>query len=164
MKLGKLLRLSAADYLLLACAALSVCAARLALWLVPFRTLSRIGERKACHGGTALTVSEGESDRKASASRGFSPARAAWAVSVASRLVGRQRVCLVRALAARWMLSLFGYPSELRIGVAKAADGKFSAHAWLESGGEIVIGKAEAQDFTPLPPLARNHSQGSGAP
>jgi hypothetical protein len=82
----------------------------------------------------------------------------------ASRMLRGERVCLVRALAARWMLAALGHPSELRIGVAKAPGGKFSAHAWLESEGEIVIGGAEAESFTALPPLTPDHSRAANAP
>ncbi len=162
--MNKLLRLSAAEYLLLIGAMLSVGAARLALWLLPFRVVSRLGEGRARRDGAVPSPAERAKVRKEAAPQRFSPQRVAWAVMVASRLVGRQRVCLVRALAARWMLTLLGHSSELRIGVAKAPDGKFSAHAWLESDGEIVIGGAEAQDFTALPPLVRNQSQPANAP
>lgn len=38
------------------------------------------------------------------------------------------------------LLSEFGQSANLKIGVAKSLVGKLEAHAWVESGGEIVIG------------------------
>lgn len=58
--------------------------------------------------------------------------------------------CLVRALALQRILSKRGYPSELRIGVARTAKG-FEAHAWLVDGTEILVGAGqEANEFRVL--------------
>jgi hypothetical protein len=143
--MNKLLRLSAAEYLLLLAAAVSVGVARLALWVVPFRVVARVGERRACRASKPFAPEK------------FSPQRVAWAVMVASRPLGKEGLCLVRALAARWMLAALGNSSELRIGVAKSADGKFLAHAWLESNGKILIGEVDGQSFTALPPFTVEH-------
>lgn len=62
------------------------------------------------------------------------------AVERASRYVLARRTCLTRAIVAREMLARHGYPSELRIGVRRGADGKFEAHAWLVRDNLIIIG------------------------
>ncbi|MEZ5428764.1 MAG: lasso peptide biosynthesis B2 protein [Pyrinomonadaceae bacterium] len=49
--------------------------------------------------------------------------------------------CLTQALAVRTLLNLRGQDSNLRIGVDKDAAEDFSAHAWIEIDGRIIIGK-----------------------
>jgi hypothetical protein len=74
--------------------------------------------------------------------------RVVWAVdAVARRLPGCS--CLVSALALQRLLSRRGQPSELHVGVAKQG-ARLAAHAWLESGGRILIGESEGQTFAPL--------------
>ena len=79
-----------------------------------------------------------------------SPDRIAWAVECVSRVVPRGNNCLVRALATGIVLKRYGYPSELKIGVMKPAGGRFEAHAWLESGGNVVIGDFQLDHYVPL--------------
>jgi hypothetical protein len=160
----KLWRLGAADYLLLLGAAFSVGAARLALWLLPFRIVSRLGEGRARRAGAVSFLVKPGQIIKSTLLREISPQRVAWAVMAVSRLLSGERVCLVRALAARWMLAMLGCRCELRIGVAKAPNGKFSAHAWLESEGKTVIGGTEAQSFTALPLLTAHRSRTADEP
>ena len=79
-----------------------------------------------------------------------SPDRIAWATATASRAVPRGSNCLVRALATGIVLKRYGYPSELKIGVTKPAAGRFEAHAWLESGGSVVIGDFQLDRYATL--------------
>jgi hypothetical protein len=80
-----------------------------------------------------------------------------WAVASASRFVPGAS-CLTRAMVAQMMLARFGRTSRLHIGVARARDGRLEAHAWLESGGEVVIGREQWQRFTPLAAPRRDGS------
>ena len=58
--------------------------------------------------------------------------------------------CLIRALALQRLLSLHGFTSELRIGVAPGPTGLL-AHAWLLDDDRILIGGGrEAETFTVL--------------
>ena len=58
--------------------------------------------------------------------------------------------CLIRALALQRFLSVHGFASELRIGVAPSHTGLL-AHAWLLDGERILIGGGqEAETFTVL--------------
>jgi hypothetical protein len=57
--------------------------------------------------------------------------------------------CLARALAAQALLVWRGHPAELRLGVCRNAEGRLEAHAWVQSGGRVVVG-----DSTHLPRLA----------
>jgi hypothetical protein len=84
--------------------------------------------------------------------------RIAWAVRAAGRFIPGASNCLVRALATQTLLGRFGYRSDLRIGVRKGPDGRFGAHAWLESGGAVVIGEFEIDQFVPLAPAGSGRS------
>lgn len=49
--------------------------------------------------------------------------------------------CLTLALATQVLMRMEGQYCDLKIGVAKNPDRHFGAHAWVEIGGQIVIGK-----------------------
>src|SRR5262245_10752919 len=140
-RLRKLAKLPAAERWLLAEAALLVIVARLGLWLLPFRLLRcGLGRLPTRHVSTH-----------------FSPERIAWAVAVVSSYIPAT-TCLTQALAAQVLLSRRGVSARLRIGVAKAAQGQFAAHAWVEHAGQIVVGGAISDRYRALPNLeARGH-------
>jgi hypothetical protein len=78
-----------------------------------------------------------------------------WAIQVAGRFVP-EAACLPQALAAQYLFVKSGYPAELQIGVARSADGKLEAHAWVISGGSVVIGDlCDLDRFAPLLPTHR---------
>lgn len=133
----KLLRLSPADRSLLANSVLLVGAARLALWVLPFNVVRRALTRRA---------------RRSSAPH--STEKIGWAISVAKEFIPRGN-CLPQALAAESLLLRSGHPVELRIGVVKTAEGLLEAHAWVESGGRLVVGDLVQglSTYSPLPPL-----------
>jgi hypothetical protein len=64
--------------------------------------------------------------------------RVGWFVYQSSRSIPGAS-CLSRALTARFALSRLGHAASLHIGVAKETN-DFSAHAWLTSGGKIIVG------------------------
>jgi Transglutaminase-like superfamily len=113
---------------------MSVVGYRVALDVLPFRWVHRFAARSG---------------------RSAGPVRVddyAWAVQAAARRIPRAS-CLTQALALQSLLARAGESSRLRLGVAKD-DGKFEAHAWLESGGRVVIGGRDVDRFAqlPLPP------------
>ncbi len=112
-------------------------AMRAATWTVTFARVKRIADAMSRPMRADATATQP------------SPGRIAWAVATVSRVVPRGRNCLVRALATGIVLKRYGYPSELRIGVMKP-DGRFEAHAWLESGGSVVIGDFQLDQYVPL--------------
>lgn len=79
----------------------------------------------------------------ARAARSVPAERVAWAVAAASRFVPGA-TCLTQALAARLLLAWLGHPALVRIGVARDAGGSIAAHAWVESGGAVVLGGTPA--------------------
>ena len=78
-------------------------------------------------------------------------ARLAWATSAAARRHLYPMRCLPRALCLRWLLGRRGFPSELRIGVARE-EGELLAHAWVEREGRPVGEDGVAERFAALGP------------
>lgn len=141
--LRKWLTLSPGERGLLIQAWLLLAAIRVALWLLPFRVVHQWLSRV-----------------QASASR-FPIERIGWAVAVASVYIPFA-TCLPQALTALALLRRHGHAADLKIGVARDANGRLEAHAWVESAGQIVIGGSASAvaRYTPLPavPLERHHA------
>lgn len=102
---------------------------RLALWLLPFRRVRTLFEPRRRSGLRPLDESE----------RAARIAETTSAIRRGSRLIPAAS-CLTQAIAARTMLARRDVPSTLRIGVAKSDDARLEAHAWVETGGVVVVG------------------------
>ena len=137
----KFLRLGAGERRLLVKAALLLGTMRLGLWLLPFQSLRRLQA-----GLTRVPIRV--RDREASSSKGV-----VWAVETAGRRMPRAATCLTLALTAQVLLLRRGYPAILHIGVEKGGTQRFMAHAWVESGGSVVIGDYELERYTLLASL-----------
>ena len=137
--LRKFIHLPAGDRAVLTRTVLTLGAARLATWLLPFPT------------GRRLLVG-----RRHATSSSLTPDQVRWAMAHARRVVPRA-TCLPQALAAESLLTRAGLPADLQIGVMKTAAGKLMAHAWVESDGRIVVGDLgrELAAYTRLPTLPR---------
>jgi hypothetical protein len=140
-RLHSFIRLPATQRSLLIRAALMLWATRLGLWLLPFQTLRRLLARFAL-GPTRVSDTDG-----------CSTARVVWAVEAAARHMPLANTCLTQALAAQVLLARRGYPAFLRIGVVKGDKDNLQAHAWVESGGEVVIGGYELERYAHLATL-----------
>ena len=127
---------------LLVAGGLLVLVVRILLWLLSFKRLVWLVERTALRSARVAPVHLAEETSR----------DIAWAITTAARYVVRSR-CLTQALAAQWLFAWFGRPTLLRIGVAKADDKAFVAHAWLESEGCVILGEEalEAEEFAVLP-------------
>jgi Transglutaminase-like superfamily len=136
-RLSSFLRLTPTDRRLLIQSVLWVASIRLGLSLLPFRLLRQLLARVAQR---ATPPSDGDP---------ASIPKVAWAVRTASRYVPAA-TCLTQALAAQVLLERRGLPARLHIGIAKDPSGKLLAHAWLESGGRIVVGGRGRRRYTPL--------------
>lgn len=66
--------------------------------------------------------------------------RTIWAVQAVSARLFPARPCLPQSLTARFLLARHGVPTDLRIGVRKGEEDELCAHAWLESGDEVLLG------------------------
>lgn len=106
---------------------------RLALWLLPFRFVARWVDRSRV--------------RPASADAGVR--RVAQIIEVASSYVPRA-TCLVKALAGARLFAEQGEHVRVVIGARKRAAG-LEAHAWLEAGGQVVLGNVgDLRSYHPL--------------
>jgi hypothetical protein len=113
-------------------------AMRIASWMMPFGRVRDLATLMADRGKHVYNP------------RALARERIAWAVMAAGNAFPGGHNCLVRALAGEVMLRRYGYPAELRIGVANPAAEGFKAHAWLESEGRILIGDIEIDSYVPL--------------
>lgn len=124
---------------------------RAALWVLPYRTVSRL---------FAVAPGDAEAREKEPLKNAVGLVRTvAWA----GRNLLADRPCLTQAIACRWLLAKKGYASDLRMGVRKndAGDG-IMAHAWLEMDGQIVLGGGDSADvYTAFRP-ARGAGPASG--
>lgn len=130
-------RCSGAERGMLVRAALVVPSVRLALSLLPYRIVHRAVVRAAGRGRRGDGVSA------AMVIRGVR--------AVAARVPAA--TCLTQALAAAVLLARYGHEATLRVGVARDDAGRLRAHAWLECGGETVLGAPAPGTFHPMPPL-----------
>lgn len=72
-----------------------------------------------------------------------------WSVETIGEKPWMKALCLPRALAAQTMLRRRGIASRLCLGVARDG-GALAAHAWIEIGQDMIVGGAEATQFTRL--------------
>jgi hypothetical protein len=128
-------RIPAERWQMLPAALAAVAIVRLFLRVLPLPTWERIATRLR--------------ERRRSGPSQVASQDVAWAVRRASRLIPRAS-CLTQALSAQLLLSRQGHTSQLRIGVAREQRNGLRAHAWLESGGRVVIGGAGADVYEPL--------------
>jgi hypothetical protein len=136
-RLHRVLTLPRGDRSLLIRSELLVIGVRVGLSVLPFRVLRRLLERLTPE--PAVRESGG----------GPSADRVAWAVRRTSRTVPAA-TCLTQALAAQVLLRRYGIPARIHIGVAKDESNRLVAHAWVESGGRVVIGGGGLEQYTPL--------------
>ena len=125
-------------------AALLSLAWRLALWALPWRAV-----HTAAWGLTELLPLSQRRPRP----QGARAAEVGAAFSQVPRFVPRA-TCLVQALSAHLMLVRRNLHSALHLGVKRAAEAPFGAHAWVESDGEAVVG-GDGSGFVRMEPLVR---------
>ena len=153
---AKFLRLDRRERALVLAAARTLASTWIGLRTIGFKALQQRAARVAAPGGGAHAWC-GPPPRRSVGRPAVE--RIAWAVRAASGVIPGASNCLVRALATQTLLGRYGYRAELRIGVRKAVDGGLAAHAWLESGGAVVIGEFELDHYVPLAPA---NAGGSG--
>jgi hypothetical protein len=139
----RFLRLSAGEQWLLIKASMLLWVVKVGLVLLPFRSLRRFLDKLA---GLPFGFSRPEQS---------SAEQAVWAVELAGRLMPQASTCLTKALTAQVLLLRRGHPALVHIGTVKGVGGEFQAHAWVESGGEVLVGGQELEQYTPLVILNR---------
>ena len=83
---------------------------------------------------------------------------------VARRLPFRT-VCLPQAIAVQWMLRRRGIRSRLIFGVRRGTTpaAALQYHAWVNVGGDTVIGGGEVRTYSPFPPIRRAGASARGS-
>lgn len=74
--------------------------------------------------------------------------RVGWAVNVMSKYTLWESKCLVKAMAAKFMLDRRKLKNTLYLGMGKDENGNLVAHAWIKSCGITLTGGANAGEFT----------------
>ena len=141
--LRRWLRLAPSKRVVLLQALTLVTGARIALKVLPFSVVRR--------GLATLATPRTDTNRTAGGSAHCK--QVIWAVEAVGRHFPGVGTCLTQALAGHVLVGRSGRKSDLRIGVTRKPDGKFDAHAWLESDGVILIGSASHARYTPMPVL-----------
>ena len=100
---------------------------RLMLWILPFSRIKKSFLEEKVSGKTDVTVG-----------------RLNWSLKITSHYLPWS-TCLTNALAGHSLLSEYGYPSMIKIGVGKSASGEFEAHAWLEYNDMVIVGESEKE-------------------
>lgn len=131
-------RLSWFQRVLLAEALATLAASSLAIKLAPFR---RVVQAAA----SSERPAAGDERRQAEIVK-----QARWAVGAWADRVPWKAVCFQRGLALHLMLRRRGVPSVLHYGVAQIPERGLSAHVWISSRGQIVLGGEEADRFACL--------------
>ncbi len=106
---------------------------RLALWLLPFPLVTHWVNRSRALPASAETE----------------PRQIVRALRTSARFVPRA-TCLVKALAGARLFAEQGQSVRVVIGARKRAE-VLEAHAWLESGGQVVLGNVtDLHSYHPL--------------
>jgi hypothetical protein len=152
-KVAKFFRLPGLERRLFIEAVFWCAVARLVILFLPFRVYSRLlGRAQGEAAGTGEFI-----DRTGSAApplgdengktRNECLQQIARAVRRASRHVPWETRCLVKAIAAKRMLSRRKINCTIYLGVAKDND-RLIAHAWLTSGDIIITGKNSGKHYS----------------
>lgn len=136
-KVQRWVNLSPAERMLLTKACFLILMIRFGLALFPFFKLRR--------------WVNAEPSKKRFVDAGMDVSKIRWAVQAASRYIPGSNLCLVQAFAGEILCKYFGIPANLRLGVLKGESHLFRAHAWLESGGQVILDSSKNNDYIPLP-------------
>jgi len=133
----KLGRLSHQERLLLVQAWLLLMVADLALRLFPFTTIQQYCRQQH--------VPRGQNSANALPAA----TRIVWLVEKAGQYCPVRTSCLKEALVLSRLLARRGVPTTLRIGVGRQAEA-FTAHAWLEQEGRVILGDRDIDAYSRL--------------
>jgi len=113
--------------------AAALCAASVAVKILPFSWAIRLGARP-----TGPTYSNRPTEVMSNVR---------WAIDAAERRLPWNAVCIQRGLATQWMLRRRGIDARLHYGLARDAESALTAHVWVDASGKTVIGGEEAGDY-----------------
>lgn len=112
-----------------------MCLVRLGLFLLPFNRLQ------------SLVLKSKKLEPLAIDRSTVTVSSIARAVNRSGRYSPGKPMCLARALTTAVLMNIYGFPYQIKIGVAKGESGKIEAHAWVTWEGKVMMGN--------LPDLSR---------
>ncbi|TVQ67788.1 MAG: lasso peptide biosynthesis B2 protein [Balneolaceae bacterium] len=118
---------------------------RFVILFLPFRVLRRLMKAQQAD---PKSIDSGAREVRPAEVTDPQTRRVVLCVRAVSRRVPWKATCLVEAASTRIMLHRLGIASTLWLGVQKQTDGKMHPHAWVTSGGEVVIGGGELRKYT----------------
>lgn len=148
-KFARSSELSVSDWISLGVATLALLRARIILARVSIRGMIKaLEEGQSAQNDTPLTTHQMNWLSQMS-----------WALQSAASHLPWRTDCLVRVIAADWLLRRKGLQPEFHLGAGKDDNGIFMAHAWLRCRGIEVTGGASPQLGTLLEPgrTSANH-------
>lgn len=126
------------DWAFLADAVFWLAFARIAIVVLPFRSVARLA---SCPARVKLLPQQ---------SRTIPVSRVRWAVVASARRVPWRALCFEQGLAAHFMLQRRGVPSVLYYGAAPDTQRGLLAHVWVRAGDIDVIGGEIASRYAVL--------------
>jgi hypothetical protein len=126
-KIHNFLKLKSSEKMILIKALFLLWIVRIMLSILPFKVIKQIIKK--------FTVIPNNNAPK------YPIEKLTWSINVMSSYTPKV-TCLNQALAAKILLSQYHYPSDVKVGVSKD-EGKFEAHAWLESDNKLILGRSE---------------------
>jgi hypothetical protein len=111
----------------------AVCAASLAVKMLPFRWAIRLSSKPSpppCRESRAAALSD-----------------VRWAIDAATRHLPWNPVCIQRGLAAQWMLRRRGIDARLHYGLTNDDRSELRAHVWVEVLGKTFVGEEDANEY-----------------
>ena len=138
-------------------------AARLALWVIPFRWLIWFFERppkrpqeafaKRKRIGASASVpflADVGEDKITTVERARFEKKARSLIELGSWFLPGETVCLPRAIAAQTFLRRLGIGTTLYYGAATLAERGLTGHAWLQDGDEVIVGQTDGKEYHTL--------------
>ena len=126
-RIRRFLRLSCEERWLILKATWLLATIRFGVWLLPFPVARRL-------------LKEASRYSSRLAANPMPVKQYAWAVAAVSRLVPGGDHCLSQALAVQTFLARRGYDCKICFGVQRLPGVPFTAHAWVEHDGVVLIG------------------------
>lgn len=140
----RLLKLPPAEKLLLLEALFALASARLAMFLLPFRSIASWMGTPGAQTSAAASPEELRTAREIG-----------WAVAALARRVPWDSRCLAQALAGSAMLRRRGLQGTVNFGGGRDPSAQLTAHAWLRFGPTIITGATGHEHFQVFTSFAR---------
>ena len=137
----------------------SLIAARLALWLLPYRWLipafqrqtatpaASYARRRKIWQATPVKTYTAEKNTVSDGERKCLCAGIPTLINEAAFFLPRETTCFARAIAAQIILRRLGISTTMVYGAAKKPNTGLTAHVWLRTGTEGVIGHETAEEY-----------------